>query len=293
MTCTCPPLHVCLRHVCRPPPFRDLAAGSQWSPTTSASRSTSWAAPSTAPPTPACVPAPQARRGRAEPLPSANGHSPRQHRPRWPGPTGQRLAFQETARSSSFPAAAAASVRWAPAVPINACELPGPGPLPLAGAPQNHWFGPAGDPRAAGIGTPEAIKLVWSTHRQGLRAPRRRRRAAGCCGVPDCRAPAQLVRPARRLAPAHSRLPLAASPVKHCACVAAGVRPCWHGPLFASPKVFTGLCTSELGLSALRVPSCPALCAGRLSRTMGLSHTASRWSRAEPRLDAAATWLLL
>lgn len=34
------------------------------------------------------------------------------------------------------------------------------------GAPQNHWFGPAGDPRAAGIGTPEAIKLVWSTHRE-------------------------------------------------------------------------------------------------------------------------------
>eukprot|EP00240_Pyramimonas_obovata_P002040 CAMPEP_0118953254 /NCGR_PEP_ID=MMETSP1169-20130426/56243_1 /TAXON_ID=36882 /ORGANISM="Pyramimonas obovata, Strain CCMP722" /LENGTH=530 /DNA_ID=CAMNT_0006900669 /DNA_START=114 /DNA_END=1703 /DNA_ORIENTATION=- len=29
------------------------------------------------------------------------------------------------------------------------------------GAPQNHWFGPAGDPRGAGIGTPEAIKLVW------------------------------------------------------------------------------------------------------------------------------------
>ncbi|KFK24134.1 hypothetical protein AALP_AAs67913U000100, partial [Arabis alpina] len=27
------------------------------------------------------------------------------------------------------------------------------------GAPQNHWFGPAGDPRGAGIGTPEAIKL--------------------------------------------------------------------------------------------------------------------------------------
>ncbi|OQS02563.1 delta-1-pyrroline-5-carboxylate dehydrogenase 12A1, mitochondrial-like [Thraustotheca clavata] len=27
------------------------------------------------------------------------------------------------------------------------------------GAPQNHWFGPAGDPRAGAIGTPEAIKL--------------------------------------------------------------------------------------------------------------------------------------
>ena len=34
------------------------------------------------------------------------------------------------------------------------------------GAPQNHWFGPAGDPRAAGIGTDEAIKLVWSCHRE-------------------------------------------------------------------------------------------------------------------------------
>jgi len=34
------------------------------------------------------------------------------------------------------------------------------------GAPQNHWFGPAGDPRCAGIGTPEAIRLVWSCHRE-------------------------------------------------------------------------------------------------------------------------------
>lgn len=34
------------------------------------------------------------------------------------------------------------------------------------GAPQNHWFGPCGDPRGAGIGTPEAIKLVWSGHRE-------------------------------------------------------------------------------------------------------------------------------
>lgn len=34
------------------------------------------------------------------------------------------------------------------------------------GAPQNHWFGPAGDPRAGGIGTPEAIKYVWSSHRE-------------------------------------------------------------------------------------------------------------------------------
>ncbi|RLN66858.1 hypothetical protein BBJ28_00007751 [Nothophytophthora sp. Chile5] len=34
------------------------------------------------------------------------------------------------------------------------------------GAPQNHWFGPAGDPCAGGIGTPEAIKMVWSCHRE-------------------------------------------------------------------------------------------------------------------------------
>lgn len=34
------------------------------------------------------------------------------------------------------------------------------------GAPQNHWFGPAGDARGAGIGTPEAIKMVWSCHRE-------------------------------------------------------------------------------------------------------------------------------
>jgi 1-pyrroline-5-carboxylate dehydrogenase len=26
------------------------------------------------------------------------------------------------------------------------------------GAPQNHWFGPCGDPRGAGIGTPYAIQ---------------------------------------------------------------------------------------------------------------------------------------
>ena len=31
---------------------------------------------------------------------------------------------------------------------------------------ENHWFGPCGDPRAAGIGSPEAIKLVWSGHRE-------------------------------------------------------------------------------------------------------------------------------
>ena len=37
------------------------------------------------------------------------------------------------------------------------------------GAPQNHWFGPAGDPRGAGIGTQEAIKLVWSCHREIVR----------------------------------------------------------------------------------------------------------------------------
>lgn len=34
------------------------------------------------------------------------------------------------------------------------------------GAPQNHWFGPSGDPRGAGIGTPEAIVSTWSAHRE-------------------------------------------------------------------------------------------------------------------------------
>lgn len=34
------------------------------------------------------------------------------------------------------------------------------------GAPQNHWFGPCGDPRSAGIGTPEAIISTWSNHRE-------------------------------------------------------------------------------------------------------------------------------
>ncbi|CEM06404.1 unnamed protein product [Vitrella brassicaformis CCMP3155] len=34
------------------------------------------------------------------------------------------------------------------------------------GAPQNHWFGPAGDPMAAGIGTPEAILQTWTCHRE-------------------------------------------------------------------------------------------------------------------------------
>jgi 1-pyrroline-5-carboxylate dehydrogenase len=34
------------------------------------------------------------------------------------------------------------------------------------GAPQNHWFGPAGDPRSAGIGTSEAIITTWSGHRE-------------------------------------------------------------------------------------------------------------------------------
>ncbi len=34
------------------------------------------------------------------------------------------------------------------------------------GAPQNHWFGPCGDPRAAAIGTPEAITRTWSGHRE-------------------------------------------------------------------------------------------------------------------------------
>ena len=33
-------------------------------------------------------------------------------------------------------------------------------------APQQMWFGPSGDPRSGGIHTPEAIKLVWSSHRE-------------------------------------------------------------------------------------------------------------------------------
>jgi 1-pyrroline-5-carboxylate dehydrogenase len=37
------------------------------------------------------------------------------------------------------------------------------------GAPQNHWFGPSGDPRGAGIGTKEAILTVWTTHREIIR----------------------------------------------------------------------------------------------------------------------------
>ena len=31
----------------------------------------------------------------------------------------------------------------------------------LVGAPQQHWFGPAGDPRSGGIHTVEAIQQVW------------------------------------------------------------------------------------------------------------------------------------
>jgi 1-pyrroline-5-carboxylate dehydrogenase len=34
------------------------------------------------------------------------------------------------------------------------------------GAPANHWFGPAGDPRAGGIHTTEAIQATWSGHRE-------------------------------------------------------------------------------------------------------------------------------
>jgi len=33
-------------------------------------------------------------------------------------------------------------------------------------APQQHWFGPSGDPRSAGIHTAEAIQLCWSSHRE-------------------------------------------------------------------------------------------------------------------------------
>ena len=43
------------------------------------------------------------------------------------------------------------------------------------GAPQNHWFGPAGTPLAGGIGTIEAIRLVWSCHREVISRSRSRR----------------------------------------------------------------------------------------------------------------------
>jgi len=33
------------------------------------------------------------------------------------------------------------------------------------GAPQNHWFGPAGDPRSAGIGSPGSIIRTWTSPR--------------------------------------------------------------------------------------------------------------------------------
>lgn len=34
------------------------------------------------------------------------------------------------------------------------------------GAPQQHWFGPGGDPRAGGIHTVEAIQQTWTCHRE-------------------------------------------------------------------------------------------------------------------------------
>ncbi len=34
------------------------------------------------------------------------------------------------------------------------------------GAPQNHWFGPAADPRAGGIGSKEAVIYTWTCHRE-------------------------------------------------------------------------------------------------------------------------------
>jgi len=37
------------------------------------------------------------------------------------------------------------------------------------GAPANHFFGPCGDPRAGGIGTPEAILGTWTTQREIIR----------------------------------------------------------------------------------------------------------------------------
>ncbi|KAL8427148.1 hypothetical protein Efla_007714 [Eimeria flavescens] len=34
------------------------------------------------------------------------------------------------------------------------------------GAPQNHFFGPGGDPRGASIGTPQAVRDTWTFHRE-------------------------------------------------------------------------------------------------------------------------------
>ena len=34
------------------------------------------------------------------------------------------------------------------------------------GAPQNHFFGPGGDPRGGAIGSIESIQMVWSHHRE-------------------------------------------------------------------------------------------------------------------------------
>lgn len=39
------------------------------------------------------------------------------------------------------------------------------------GAPQNHWFGPAGDPRGAGIGTPEVGKQHLVEHARKVLVP--------------------------------------------------------------------------------------------------------------------------
>lgn len=36
------------------------------------------------------------------------------------------------------------------------------------GAPQNHFFGPGGDPRGASIGTSESIRDTWTCHRCGV-----------------------------------------------------------------------------------------------------------------------------
>ena len=50
------------------------------------------------------------------------------------------------------------------------------------GAPQNHWFGPAGTPLAAGIGTKEAILTTWTAHRY-VASHRMNWRISSCRGL--------------------------------------------------------------------------------------------------------------
>lgn len=75
---------------------------------------------------------------------------------------GQRHHLRGHPGKDHRQARAAPRLRPGPKLDAPPCSLP----CVRAGAPQNHWFGPSGDPRGAGIGTPEAIRLVWSSHRE-------------------------------------------------------------------------------------------------------------------------------